>query len=404
MRESKNKTQLSHLILCRLQNLLPDDCGICNKRYSVKIEESPLLECSICGQGVHEECWSNLLSAASSASDPLIDQTDLIKKCLNPFNLPGVFYICPACEETTIPLEEENTKSKKKDNLPKKLPTPETVPPVDLNVDTSSLNENPIPTDDNFADSQEMLGLLDETKTDSQEVRSSDSTSPTEVETDHPADDPVDQKGSQQKSDIICRYFRRGTCKHGLRGNDCRYSHPQMCKKFMQHGTRQPNGCKLGKKCKQFHPLMCIDSLKKSECFNEQCTFNHIKGTRRQPKLIKNNQHSNSSPAASPNPPLRPAEEKPPENDNQADHFLEVVRLLKAEIITSMNNQISTLAAQIHDIKQTQAQRIPPQPMTQYYQPVIHPRNQFPMNLFPPQIIQGAQQAAPSRMQTPIQN
>ena len=61
--ENKNKTQLSPLILCRLQNLLPDGCGICNKRYSVKIEESPLLECSICGQGVHEECWSNLFNS-----------------------------------------------------------------------------------------------------------------------------------------------------------------------------------------------------------------------------------------------------------------------------------------------------------------------------------------------------
>ena len=38
-------------------------------------------------------------------------------------------------------------------------------------------------------------------------------------------------------------------------------------------------------------------------------------------------------------------------NTNQADHFLEVIRLLKAEIVNSVNTQIATLAAQIQNLQ-----------------------------------------------------
>ena len=102
-----------------------------------------------------------------------------------------------------------------------------------------------------------------------------------------PSRPPIRTDPPPDKINTICRYFRRGTCKHGLRGNDCKYLHPQMCREFVQHGTRQPTWCNLGKKCKQFHPLMCLNSLRANECLYENCSYNHIKGTRRQPTLIK---------------------------------------------------------------------------------------------------------------------
>ena len=107
--EQKNKNQLSRLILCRIQNLLPDDCGLCKNRYQIKMRECPLLACSICGQGVHEECWLKLLTDTSPA-DVSSDKTTLVNKFVNPLNLPGIFYICPACQETTIPQEDEKKK------------------------------------------------------------------------------------------------------------------------------------------------------------------------------------------------------------------------------------------------------------------------------------------------------
>jgi hypothetical protein len=47
------KKTLAHNILCRIQNLLPDDCNLCNKHYRIGLNETPLLECSICLQGIH---------------------------------------------------------------------------------------------------------------------------------------------------------------------------------------------------------------------------------------------------------------------------------------------------------------------------------------------------------------
>ena len=60
----KNKEPLTHLIVCRIQNLLPDNCGICNERYSVKLLDTTLLECAICGQEVHRKCFMSLVKAA----------------------------------------------------------------------------------------------------------------------------------------------------------------------------------------------------------------------------------------------------------------------------------------------------------------------------------------------------
>ena len=84
-----------------------------------------------------------------------------------------------------------------------------------------------------------------------------------------------------EKRKNICKFFRKGTCKYGLKGKDCLYTHPSLCKKFTSHGTHQRLGCNMGKTCSNFHPIMCMDSLRKRECFNELCNLNHIKGTKR---------------------------------------------------------------------------------------------------------------------------
>ena len=43
-------------LICRIQNLLPDTCSICKEKYRVKIGDTPLLSCAICGQEVHKSC------------------------------------------------------------------------------------------------------------------------------------------------------------------------------------------------------------------------------------------------------------------------------------------------------------------------------------------------------------
>ena len=52
----------------------------------------------------------------------------------------------------------------------------------------------------------------------------------------------------------------------------------------MNHGTREPRGCNLGRRnCPNFHPKLCPQSIRKSECFNTECKLQHVRGTRRAP-------------------------------------------------------------------------------------------------------------------------
>ena len=50
-----------HELICRIQNLLIDNCQFCNKHYATSVSEVPLLQCCLCGQGVHIECLKKLL-------------------------------------------------------------------------------------------------------------------------------------------------------------------------------------------------------------------------------------------------------------------------------------------------------------------------------------------------------
>lgn len=89
------------------------------------------------------------------------------------------------------------------------------------------------------------------------------------------------QKMSRQKSERICKFYNIGTCRYGRKGTGCNFAHPKVCLKFMKHGHDERVGCKLGRRCKDFHPKICKFSLQKKECTNMECNFLHIKGTRR---------------------------------------------------------------------------------------------------------------------------
>ena len=137
-----------------------------------------------------------------------------------------------------------------------------------------------------------------------------------------------------------------------------------------------------------FHPLMRLDSLRKAECYDENCTYHHIKGTKRQPALVKNTQQSCQKSS-------QPEKEKPTtdiisqENENQTGHFLEVIRLMKAEILSEMNQQIASLTAQIQSIQPPQHQVVTPQLMPYPQQAIPQSINPLMFTPLPPR---GAQQ------------
>ena len=87
-----------------------------------------------------------------------------------------------------------------------------------------------------------------------------------------------------QRKVAICSFYRKGICKHGSAGKECKFRHPKVCKKLVNHGNRGELGCKVGGKCTMFHPFVCRNSQRYMECLNEHCRFLHIKGTRRTAK------------------------------------------------------------------------------------------------------------------------
>ena len=351
--EAKIKKPLAHLIICRIQNLLPENCTQCNERYRIDPCETPILECSICGQGVHKKCWMHLASIMSNVDDlsvgePLSDIDNVsFKKLYNPLNLPGIYYICDICKDTTIPNDEDgNSKRlKAKGNINEIPEASHTQSSTDNNTSHNHIIE-------------------------SQSISLHDSQSQSEVSPDESEITiPILSSSESEKSQIICRFFTKGKCKHGMKGIGCNFTHPNICSKYTHHGTRQPRGCNLGKKCNDFHPVMCINSLRKGECFSESCKFNHIKGTKRHPPPTQN-QNINSKPT-----PTQP-QNHPPLNESVSsnqlnahdNHFLEVIRLLKAEILETMEQKMTSITNQIQQIHQNQNQ----QP---YSNTPVHPAN-----------------------------
>ena len=166
---------------------------------------------------------------------------------------------------------------------------------------------------------------------------------------------------------------------------------------------------------------MCINSLRKGECFDESCKFNHVKGTQRHPPVTLNKQtgrpvssstqsikldrpndiHNNQN---LPKAPLNANNQRQNQNQNSPnDHFLEVVRLLKADIMQMMEAKMAVFNNQIQQIQQ---QPYPPQ-----FKPGLYPPNL--LNTIQPQLApqyqmqtmpQTFQQSIPTIQKTALTN
>ena len=416
----KNKEPLTHLIVCRIQNLLPDNCGICKERYSVKLLDTPLLECAICGQEVHRKCFMSLVKAAMPSEDNELQDLDATKfqALFNPLQLPGIFYICKACQVTTIPDEETgNSKTKKKGS--KKVPNKivqtgeqPSLPPDNREDDLQVVEEPESQVEESTEDGKHKedsttrvrLSLSEEDKDDSGENKEEETQpnvkKPETLRNAATQQQQTDEEDAfqianhhQGREDIVsllrdtpmeqekkakCRFFLKGTCKFGLSGKECKFEHPKVCKKFTQHGTRQPRGCKLGQSCKDYHPKMCLNSLRKGECFSESCKYNHVKGTKRHPPQIKMNTTQSAVTSSDAHVTAPTAAMAEPESNG---NFLELIRLMKAEILQTFEEKMKQLTNAISVIQAQQAKMAQPMPIQYGMQP------QQPMMRMPPAFI-----------------
>ena len=73
---------LPHELVCRVQNLFPDQCHLCHQSYCIKLDDKPIVSCAQCGQGCHNQCVLQLLNITEA---DLNEGNEPGKKILNPY-------------------------------------------------------------------------------------------------------------------------------------------------------------------------------------------------------------------------------------------------------------------------------------------------------------------------------
>ena len=305
------KPELINNLICRIQNLLPEKCGFCSNIYCSKNDDPILLPCSKCGQDVHRECILNKLDI-----DNDINSED-VKDKVNPLKLHGLYYFCPSCEEAIIPSKTSSRKIKRGNSLLAVGTPPVTKPSTPLRS---------LPNLESIINSQN--------RTLPTPIIS------TQLNESSEADKSITFETVPKK---VCRFFKKGTCKHGLTGKKCKFDHPKVCEDLVKHGTKKPLGCNKGKSCEKFHPKMCSSSLTKHQCFDSKCKHRHVKGTQRK------------RPTESPSVVQTVANISKKEKESFS--FLDYGKTLKTEILEAVEMKIVQL------ISQLQLQPTPPYPM-----------------------------------------
>ena len=318
-----NKPTCINSLICRIQNLLPDTCNICDSEYCVKRDEISLLSCEICGQGSHNVCVFEKLGIPTSEQVDF-DQNKIMDK-LNPTGFPGLHYLCGACENSSIPDQNAGLLNRRatdgtdqvEESSSSTQPSEESQPESGAEGSTTPAAESET-TNIQQNQPQNRLPEQDVQQT-SAEARSSNS------ENQAPTIKPV------------CYFYKNGTCKYGSSGRGCPKDHPKPCKKLLQHGDKTPNGCTLGRaRCANFHPKMCNASLTKGLCNETNCNLRHVTGTR------KNNPENNNGGLERYKKDTRNIKPKQMGNkSSDSTSFLDVIQQLKVDMMEAMDTKIA---------------------------------------------------------------
>lgn len=256
-KEEYDKETVVHDMVCAIQNYLPDTCRICKDEYRTKLGETPLLKCCKCGQGVHNDCFKKLLGIPDDDGNIEITAENVMKT-IDPTKLQGLHYFCGGCEKLIIPSPEDG-------KLRKHLTNDDKEPPATVLHDNEKDKDQ---TQEN-----------DEVET-ADEIDKQEKTVPACT-----CNKTANTKTNVVSEEVaVCKFYRQNKCRH-KNPKECKFRHPRPCKKLILHGTNEQRGCTMGRKCSEYHPIMCRDSLTKGICLNESCRKSHIRGTKRTPEL-----------------------------------------------------------------------------------------------------------------------
>ena len=70
----------------------------------------------------------------------------------------------------------------------------------------------------------------------------------------------------------ICKFYLQKRCKHGEKGDSCRFGHPKLCFSHMKGSCTSSN-------CEFFHPKLCKQAIENKVCERKICKFYHPNGT-----------------------------------------------------------------------------------------------------------------------------
>ena len=228
----KNLTVLCDRIILKIEALFETQCNDCSESYTNKLEDKPLLTCQLCLQGSH---GCNKVQERFNALEEIPDELRLL----------GMVWLCSGCL--------------KKNNLAL-LPLPPT-------------SEAPLEQ-----------GNGENEEEDKEEDEEEDAPPIVDEDRESPRRNRTNQQSNSQE---ICAAYKDRKCPHGLtgkkliNGRPCDKRHPPRCFRYCKHGDNKRLGCVKGRDCKYYHPKICKDSLTKRECLNKDCTFDHLKFTRR---------------------------------------------------------------------------------------------------------------------------
>ena len=257
-----NRGKVVTELICRIQNLLLDECGMCGEQYATAMDEKLLLQCKLCGQNAHLKCLKTLLG--EKFHDDLT--SDCVSNLINPLKLDGLHYLCGSCSSSTIPSQDIG-----ESHITKKLST------VNLdNEEQSGQHDKGLKNSPAHGDNDNSLheGLGDLA---------------THEEKDKPWRDRTD----------LCTLFLQAKCPHGITGKQCKNFHPHVCNRYRKNGNHHKYGCSKGNACTFYHPNICPNSLKSHRCLNNECGYRwHLPRTIRvantQSRYLKSRHYSNN--------------------------------------------------------------------------------------------------------------
>jgi len=90
-----------------------------------------------------------------------------------------------------------------------------------------------------------------------------------------------------QPSYPVCEEYKRNNCPHGrdgkteVDGDICKKLHPKKCFAWCKAGKDERHGCNKGSDCTYYHPVLCRNSVRYRKCTNAECTFTHLRFTKR---------------------------------------------------------------------------------------------------------------------------